>query len=73
MDHEGHNKDIKRLYQSARDRKLAGVCGGIAAYFNIDSTVVRLTWVVFTILTGIIPGIVAYIIAAMIMPEEPRA
>lgn len=59
----------KRFYRSRNDKKLAGVCAGIAAYFEIDPTLVRLIWIVFTFAGG--AGILAYIIAAIIMPEEP--
>lgn len=59
----------KKLYKSSTDKKLAGVCGGIAEYFNIDSTLVRLGWVVFSLLGG--SGLLAYIIAAIIVPENP--
>ena len=59
----------KKLYKSSTDKKLAGVCGGIAEYFNIDSTLVRLGWVVFSLLGG--SGLLAYIIAAIIMPDSP--
>lgn len=55
----------KRLYRSRKNKMLAGVCGGIGEYFNIDPTLVRL----LTVLSGI--GIVAYIICAIIIPEEP--
>ena len=58
----------KKLYKSSTDKKLAGVCGGIAEYFNIDSTLVRLGWVVFCALGG--SGLLAYIIAALIMPDR---
>ena len=61
--------DEKKLYKSSTDKKLAGVCGGLAAYFNIDSTLVRLGWVVFGLLGG--SGLLAYIIAAIIMPDRP--
>lgn len=59
----------KKLYKSSTDKKLAGVCGGIADYFNIDSTLVRLGWVLFSLLGG--SGLLAYIIAAIIMPDRP--
>ena len=59
----------KKLYKSSTDKKLAGVCGGIAEYFGIDSTLVRLGWVVFSLLGG--SGLLAYIIAAIIMPDQP--
>ena len=58
----------KRLYKSAVNKKLCGVCGGIAEYFDIDPTIVRLAWVVFTLFGG--SGIIAYIIAAIVMPSE---
>ena len=59
----------KRLYKSKTEKKLCGVCGGIAQYFEIDPTLVRLAWVAFTVLGG--SGILAYIIALIVMPEEP--
>ncbi len=59
----------KKLYKSATDKKIAGVCGGIAEYFNVDATLIRLTWVLFSLLGG--SGLLAYIIAALIMPEQP--
>lgn len=58
----------KRLYKSV-DRKICGVCGGIADYLDIDPTVIRLIWVVFTLAGG--SGILAYIIAAIIMDDGP--
>ena len=59
----------KKLYKSAVDKKIAGVCGGIAEYFNVDSTLVRLGWVVFCALGG--SGVLAYILAALIIPDQP--
>jgi len=58
----------KRLYKSRVDKKICGVCGGIAEYFNIDPTLVRLAWVVAVLFFG--TGLLAYIIAAIIMPEQ---
>ena len=60
----------KKLYKSNTNRMLAGVCGGIAEYFNLDPTVVRLAWVAFCALGG--SGILAYIIAAVIIPRRPE-
>lgn len=57
----------KKLYKSSYDRKICGVCGGFAEYLDMDSTVVRLLWVLFTLLGGC--GILAYIIAAIVMPS----
>ena len=59
----------KKLYKSTRERKICGVCGGIAEYFDIDPTLVRLAWVLFILAGG--SGIIAYIIAALIMPDDP--
>lgn len=58
----------KRLYKSSTDKKVCGVCGGIANYFDVDPTVIRLILVIFTLVGG--SGLIAYIIAAIIMPDE---
>ena len=58
----------KKLYRSTENRVIAGVCGGIAEYFDIDPTLVRLAWVLFCVLGG--SGLLAYIIAAIIIPER---
>ena len=58
----------KRLYKSSTEKKVCGVCGGIANYFDVDPTVIRLIWVIFTLVGG--SGLIAYIIAAIIMPDE---
>ncbi|MCD8155231.1 MAG: PspC domain-containing protein [Clostridiales bacterium] len=58
----------KRLYKSSVNCMLCGVCGGIAEYFEIDPTLVRLAWAALTIFGG--SGILAYIVAAMIIPRE---
>ncbi|PYR26736.1 MAG: PspC family transcriptional regulator [Acidobacteria bacterium] len=60
--------------RSTIDRKIAGVCGGLAEYLNVDSTVVRLAWAVLTIVPGaIVFGVAAYLIAWLIMSERPAA
>jgi len=59
---------MKKLHKSQTDKKLCGVCGGLAEYFNIDPTLVRLLWILFSIAGG--AGLLAYIIAAIIMPEN---
>ena len=58
---------MKKLYKSKTDRKIFGVCGGIAEYMGIDSTIVRLLWVILVLAFG--TGILAYIIAALVIPE----
>ncbi|MHB8525193.1 MAG: PspC domain-containing protein [Candidatus Acidiferrales bacterium] len=59
----------RRLHRSAIDSKIGGVCGGMAEYFGMDSTLVRLLWVMVTFFTGIIPGLLVYVAAWLIMPE----
>ena len=59
----------KKLYKSNTNKMLEGVCGDIAEYFGVDPTIVRLAWVVFCALGG--SGILAYIIAAIIIPSAP--
>lgn len=59
----------KRLYKIEEGKKIEGVCGGIAEYFDTDPTIVRLAWVLITAF-GCGSGIVAYIIAAIIMPKK---
>lgn len=59
----------KRLYKSNENKMIDGVCGGIAEFFDIDPTLVRLGWVLFCALGG--SGIIAYIISAIIIPRNP--
>ncbi|MGN0335204.1 MAG: PspC domain-containing protein [Lachnospiraceae bacterium] len=58
---------MRKLYRSSQNRMISGVCGGIGEYFGIDPTIVRLIWAVFSLIYG--AGIVAYIIAAIIIPQ----
>lgn len=57
-----------RLYLSENDKKIAGVCGGIAEYFGIDSTIIRILWLISIVVYG--SGLLVYIIAAIIMPKR---
>lgn len=59
----------KKLYKSSTNKMLAGVCGGIAEYFGVDPTWIRLAWVIFSMTGG--AGVLAYIVAALIIPDEP--
>jgi phage shock protein C len=61
----------RRLMRSATDIKVAGVCGGLAEYSNLDPTIVRLLWALVTFCTGIVPGLVVYLVAWVIMPVAP--
>lgn len=62
---------MKRLYLSSTDKKLAGICGGIAEYMDVDSTIVRLLTVVLGLITGVLPFCLAYVIAWIIVPRKP--
>lgn len=64
---------MKKLYRSKTERKLAGVCGGIAVYFNIDPTIVRLIWAFISLMSASVPGILIYVICALVIPDEPDA
>jgi phage shock protein C len=61
---------MKKLVRPYHDRKLAGVLGGVAPYFNIDSTIVRLTFIALLIFTGIMPFALIYLMAVFVMPNE---
>lgn len=63
--------ETKKLYKSSTDKKIAGVCGGLAEYFDIDATILRLVWALVVVFSGFIPGGLVYIIAALVMPEKP--
>jgi phage shock protein PspC (stress-responsive transcriptional regulator) len=63
-----------RLVRSSTDRRIAGVCGGLAEYFDVDPTIVRITWVIISIICGaVIFGVVAYLVAWFIIPPAPIA
>ncbi len=61
----------KKLYRSRTNKKLFGVCGGLAEYFDIDATILRLLLVLAVVCAGV--GLVAYLIAALIIPVNPNA
>ena len=65
----GTKATTRRLYRSRTDRKLAGVCGGLAQYFHTDATLIRVLFVVLALLGG--PGLVIYLLMWIIVPEEP--
>lgn len=60
----------KKLTRSKKDKKLFGVCGGFAQYLGIDSTLIRVILILVVVFTGVLPGVIAYLLAALIMPEE---
>lgn len=59
----------KRLKRSPIDKKIAGVCSGLADYFDADPTIIRIIWAFATLATGVVPGILAYFAAWILMPE----
>ena len=61
----------RRLYKSNENKMIDGVCGGLAEYFDIDPTLVRLGWILFCAMGG--SGFLAYLIAALIIPRRPEA
>ena len=60
----------KKLYRVTEDKKLCGVCGGMAEYFQLDPTLVRVGWAVVSLFAG--AGVLAYIVCALIVPEKPK-
>ena len=64
----GETKTTGRIHRSTKDRKLAGVCGGIAEYLHVDSSIVRLVTIVLMFGWG--SGLLAYIVCALVLPEE---
>ncbi|MFA5075487.1 MAG: PspC domain-containing protein [Candidatus Babeliales bacterium] len=60
---------MEKLYRSRTDKKIAGVCGGLAKYFDVDPVIIRLVWLLFVLFGG--SGLIIYIIAWIIIPLEP--
>lgn len=60
----------KRLYKSSSNKVISGIFGGLDDYFNVDATILRLGFVFVTIFSGIIPGIIVYFIAALVVPSK---
>lgn len=63
----------KRLYRSRKNRQITGVLGGVAEYFSLDASWVRIGYVVLMVLTGFFPLIFLYILMVLIVPAEPKA
>lgn len=64
---------VKNLYRSDTNKVFAGICGGLGEYWKIDPTVLRLLWILLTVFTGFVPGVIAYILAIFIVPVKPTA
>jgi phage shock protein C len=67
----GHSCAPSRLIRPRLGRKIAGVCAGFAQHLDVDVTLVRILWVFLTFAAGIVPGVIAYVLAWIIMPEQP--
>ena len=65
------SEDIRRLYRVPAEGKIAGLCAGLGEYFRVDPVLFRLAWVAVTILTGVLPGTLAYLIAWLLVPQSP--
>ena len=61
----------KKLMRLRSDRKIAGVCSGLAHYLDLDVSLVRILWFFITLACGVVPGLVAYVLGWIIIPEEP--
>lgn len=62
---------MKKLYLSDTDKKIGGVCGGLAEWAEIDSTVVRLTVLILAVISHILPAVVGYVVAWIVIPHKP--
>jgi phage shock protein PspC (stress-responsive transcriptional regulator) len=62
---------MKRLYRSYSDKKLGGVCGGVGEYLDVDPTVIRLLTVIVALFTAVVPAMIGYVIAWVLIPQAP--
>lgn len=62
----------RRLYRSEKNRKIAGICGGLAEYFNLDPVIVRLAAIVIMVVSGVLPMLIVYLVAILIVPLESQ-
>ena len=62
---------MKRLYKSRTDRKIAGICGGLGEYMDVDPTVIRLATLLVMLMSAIIPMLIVYIIGWIVIPDQP--
>ncbi len=63
---------MKRLYRSRKDRTIFGIFGGLGEYVNVDPVIFRIIWVLVVVFSGIIPGVLVYVLAYFIIPLEPE-
>jgi len=63
---------LKQLFRSKTNRVISGICGGIGEMVNVDPTIIRLFAIFLTIITGLVPGIITYVVAIFVVPERPH-
>lgn len=63
-----NQNNLKRLYRSRINKILAGICGGIGEYLNIDPTIVRVLWILFSLMGG--SGVIAYLLCLFVIPQD---
>ena len=63
----------RQLYRARGDKMIAGVLGGLGDYFNIDASIIRIIYALLTLFTGIVPGLIFYVLLIVIIPAEPKA
>lgn len=68
-----HKKNVKKLYRSRDNKIFAGIIGGLGEYFSIDPVLLRIIWVFVLIFTGIVPGLIVYVVALFIVPPKSSA
>lgn len=62
--------ETKKLFRSRENKVFAGICGGLGEYMNVDPVFLRLLWLLVVIFSGIVPGVVAYILAIFVIPKK---
>ena len=67
-----NSRAARKLFRSRTDRKIAGVCAGMGHYLDLDTSLVRVLFVLVTFAVGFFPGLIAYVLAWIIVPEEPQ-
>lgn len=67
-----NNMKGKKLYRSKSNRMISGVCGGLGEYLGIDTSIIRIIWVLVTLFTGIFTGVIVYVVFALVIPEKPK-
>ena len=63
---------MKKLYRSKDNKILCGVIGGIGEYVDVDPVILRIVWIITTTFTGFAPGIIAYVLTCVVIPEKPQ-